>query len=91
MYLHLQLIFKVNQGSPNVGDLLTEEGLDLVINTPLGRQSHYDEKAIRLAATRRGIPCITTLSAAAAAVQAMEREREGILGIFALQDIPPQA
>ena len=83
-----QLIFKVNQGSPNVGDLLTEEGIDLVINTPLGRQSHYDEKAIRLAATRRGIPCITTLSAAAAAVQAMEREREGILGIFALQDIP---
>jgi len=83
-----QLIFKVNQGSPNVENLLLDESIQLVINTPLGRQSHYDEKAIRLAATKRGIPCITTLSAAGAAVQAMERKREGKLGIFALQDTP---
>ena len=85
-----QLIFKVNQGSPNVEDLLSNGSVHLVINTPLGQQSHYDEKAIRLAATSRGIPCITTLSAASAAVQAMERQKEGNLSVFALQDTPKQ-
>jgi len=38
--------------------------IDLVINTPLGRESFYDEKSIRRAAIRYNIPCITTLAAA---------------------------
>ena len=82
-----QLVFKVGEGTPDVEQLLTQGEVQLVINTPLGRQSHFDEKAIRLAATRRAIPCITTLSAAEAAVQAMEHARTGEIGVYALQDL----
>ena len=52
----------------------------MVINTPLGRESFYDEKSIRRAAIRYNIPCITTLSAAHAAA----------LGIKALLDQRPE-
>ncbi|MBH25705.1 MAG: carbamoyl phosphate synthase large subunit [Myxococcales bacterium] len=84
--LPAQLVYKVNEGRPNVVDMMTQRQIDLVINTPLGRSSFYDEKAIRMEAFALGIPCITTLSAAEAAVDAMERERSGSVDVFALQD-----
>ena len=63
------------------------EKINLVINTPLGRESFYDEKSIRRAAIRYNIPCITTLSAAHAAVRGIhaliEMERE----VNCLQDL----
>jgi carbamoyl-phosphate synthase large subunit len=71
-------IFKVGEGRPNVVDLIKSGKIDLIINTPLGRQSRYDEKAIRRAATQHALPCITTLSGAAAvvnAVRALQREK----------------
>jgi len=43
--------------------------IDLILNTPLGRESHFDEESIRRTATSRGVPCITTLSGGAAAVE----------------------
>ncbi|MFW5740329.1 MAG: carbamoyl-phosphate synthase large subunit, partial [Myxococcota bacterium] len=81
-----QLVFKVNQGRPNVADLIRNGQIQMVINTPLGRSSRFDEKAIRLAASEHGVPCITTLSAAESAVQAMVHANEGTLSVRALQD-----
>jgi carbamoyl-phosphate synthase large subunit len=55
--------------------------IQLVINTPLGGKSHYDEAAIRATALRLGIPCLTTLSASAAAVEgirALQEERSEV-------------
>jgi len=80
-----QLIFKVNEGQPNVKDLIQSEEIAIVINTPLGQQSHFDERAIRVAASSRGIPCITTLSAAEASLQAMEHARSGAINVYPLQ------
>ena len=57
-------VFKVNEGRPNIVDLIKTRKIDLIINTPLGRESFYDEKSIRRAAIRHNIPCITTLAAA---------------------------
>jgi carbamoyl-phosphate synthase large subunit len=71
-------VFKVNEGRPNIVDLIKTGKIHLVINTPLGRESFYDEKSIRRAAIRYNIPCITTLSAAHAAVH----------GIHALVELP---
>jgi carbamoyl-phosphate synthase large subunit len=71
-------VFKVNEGRPNIVDLIKTAKIHLVINTPLGRESFYDEKSIRRAAIRYNIPCITTLSAAHAAVH----------GIHALVELP---
>ncbi|MBV8515623.1 MAG: carbamoyl-phosphate synthase large subunit, partial [Acidobacteria bacterium] len=73
-------VFKVNEGRPNIVDLVKTRKIDLIINTPLGRESFYDEKSIRRAAIRHNIPCITTLSAADAAA----------LGIKALIDQRPE-
>src|ERR1700688_1870725 len=60
-------VFKVNEGRPNIVDLIKTRKIDLIINTRLGRESFYDEKSIRRAAIRHNIPCITTLAAAQAA------------------------
>ncbi len=71
-------VFKVGEGRPNVVDLIKSGKIDMIINTPLGRQSRFDEKAIRRAATQYALPCITTLSGAAAvvnAVRALQREK----------------
>jgi len=68
-------VFKANEGRPSVVDRMIDGEIDIVVNTPLGRDSHYDEVAIRIEALRREIPCLTTLSAAAAAVEAIRHRK----------------
>ncbi|WP_460598033.1 hypothetical protein, partial [Escherichia coli] len=60
--------------------------VDLVINTPSGKGARTDEGKIRSAAVQQGVPCITTLPAAEAAVRAMEALREESMDVEALQD-----
>jgi carbamoyl-phosphate synthase large subunit len=79
-------VFKVNEGSPNAVDRMEAGEIQLVINTPLGGESHYDEAAIRAAALRLQIPCLTTLSAAAAAVEGIRAWREEATVVAALQE-----
>jgi len=50
--IEAESVFKVNEGRPNIVDLVKTGKIDLVINTPLGRESFYDEKSIRRAAIR---------------------------------------
>ena len=88
--LPVQLVYKVGQGRPNVADLIHDGSIHLVINTPLGRASFWDDKAIRVAASGRGVACMTTLSAAEAAVDAMERKRGGAMARYAVQDWAPR-
>jgi carbamoyl-phosphate synthase large subunit len=82
-----EAVFKVNEGRPNIVDLVKTGKIDLVINTPLGRESFYDEKSIRRAAIRYNIPCITTLSAANAAARGIHALREQGGEVAALQDL----
>src|SRR5713101_7958128 len=79
-------VYKVNEGSPNAVDRMEAGEIQLVVNTPLGGESHYDEAAIRAAALRLQIPCLTTLSAAAAAVEGIRAWREEATGVAALQE-----
>jgi len=80
-------VFKVNEGRPNIVDLIKTGKVDLIINTPLGRESFFDEKAIRSAAIRYNIPCITTLSAAHAAVQGIRALQLHGVSVTSLQDL----
>jgi carbamoyl-phosphate synthase large subunit len=80
-------VFKVNEGRPNIVDLIKTGKIHLVINTPLGRESFYDEKSIRRAAIRYNIPCITTLSAAHAAVRGIHALIELKREVNCLQDL----
>jgi carbamoyl-phosphate synthase large subunit len=84
--LDSELVYKVNEGSPNAVERMEAGDIQLVINTPLGGESHYDEAAIRAAALRLTIPCLTTLSAAAAAVEGIRARREEATGVAALQE-----
>jgi carbamoyl-phosphate synthase large subunit len=82
-----EAVFKVNEGRPNIVDLVKTGKINLVINTPLGRESFYDEKSIRRAAIRYNIPCITTLSAAHAAVRGIHALIEMDREVNCLQDL----
>jgi len=68
-------------------DLVKTGKIDLVINTPLGRESFYDEKSIRRAAIRYNIPCITTLAAAHAAARGIRAMLGEGTEVAALQDL----
>ena len=69
-------IYKVGQGRPNSVDLIINEEIQLIVNTPLGKTSRYDEYNIGRVAMAHKVPCLTTLSAAWAAVNAI-RDSQG--------------
>ncbi len=79
-------VFKVNEGSPNAVDRMEAGDIQLVVNTPLGSESRFDEAAIRAAALRLSIPCLTTLSAATAAVEGIRAWQEEATGVAPLQE-----
>ncbi len=76
--LHVETVFKVNEGRPNVVDRMINGEIQLIVNTPLGEESYFDEVAIRRSALERDIPCLTTLSAAAAAVEAIRETKSTV-------------
>jgi len=81
---------KLQEGHPNVLDFMIDGNLQLVINTPSGKGARTDEGRIRAAAVSHGIPCITTLEGATAAVLAMEALREEEMTVQAVQDRFPR-
>ena len=79
-------MYKVNEGHPNAVDRM-EPGTSSSSSTRRSaRESHFDEAAIRAAALRLSIPCLTTLSASAAAVEAIRSLQEGAGASPALQE-----
>ncbi len=80
------IVFKINEGRPHVGDELLNRRVALVINTPLGRESFFDDRAVRSVAMMQGVPAITTLTGAAAAVSAIEALRTEGLSVKSLQE-----
>jgi carbamoyl-phosphate synthase large subunit len=89
--LPCQFVYKVNEGRPNVADLVKSRQIDLIINTPLGRTSFYDERSIRRAAIQYSVPCVTTMTGAIATVAAVRALREEELQVRSLQDYHAQA
>jgi carbamoyl-phosphate synthase large subunit len=79
-------VFKVNEGRPNAVDHIVNGEIDLVINTPLGKRSFFDEGALRRMAVSYGVPYTTTLSAASAAVQAIQAMRSEQIRVSSLQE-----
>jgi len=82
-----EMVYKVNEGRPNCVDHIKSHRIDIVFNTPLGRESYYDDGAIRKSATLHGVLVVTTLTAAAATVRAIQALRERALDIVSLQEI----
>jgi carbamoyl-phosphate synthase large subunit len=82
-----EIVYKVNEGRPNCVDLIKSGKIDVIFNTPLGKESFYDDGAIRKSATAHGVLVVTTLTAAAATVKAIQALRERGLDIVSLQEI----
>jgi carbamoyl-phosphate synthase large subunit len=86
--LECATVFKVNEGRPNVADHIKQGEIALVINTPLGRASHYDEQAIRRAALQYNVPCVTTMTGAQALVEALASRLDGKeISVHPLQEL----
>jgi carbamoyl-phosphate synthase large subunit len=81
-----EIVFKVNEGRPHVGDEILNHRIQLVINTPLGRESFFDDKLVRRTAMMQQVPCITTLTGAAAAVYAIRALNTEGLTVRSLQE-----
>src|SRR5690606_27791644 len=79
-------VFKVGEGRPNIVDLMISGEVQLLINTPLGMRSQYDDFAMRRAAIAYRIPYCTTMSAAAAACEAVIALRSRSLQVRSLQE-----
>jgi carbamoyl-phosphate synthase large subunit len=83
-----KIVFKVNEGRPNAVDLLKAGSLDLIIYTATsGAHAFADEKSIRKNAVTYRVPCITTMSGAKAAVEAIQSRRRDPIRVWSLQEI----
>jgi len=80
-------INKLGEGSPHVVDLIRERRCDLVINTPTGSGARADGQAIRTAAVRHNIPCVTTMTGASAAARAIAAQLQGEPSVISLQEV----
>ena len=86
--LNVDTVFKVNEGRPNIVDHIKRGEIALIINTPLGRVSHFDEQAIRRAALQHNVPCVTTMTGAQAIVEAINtRKSDDHITVRSLQEL----
>jgi len=79
-------IKKLHEGRPNIADAIKNKEIQLIINTPIGRESKYDDSYIRMLAIQYKIPYITTMSAARASVEGIQAVKQGESQPISLQE-----
>jgi carbamoyl-phosphate synthase large subunit len=89
--LTCKTVFKVNEGRPNAVDLLKAGTIQLAVYTTAGAPAFHDEKAIRRSAVTHRVPCITTMSGARAAAEAMAARKRDPIRVWSLQEIHARA
>jgi carbamoyl-phosphate synthase large subunit len=82
------VIQKIHEGHPNVLDYLENARVDLLINTPFGKEAQKDDYRIRFNAIQHGVPYTTTTSAAQAAIEGIEAKLNGHIFVRHLQENP---
>ena len=80
-------VYKVGEGRPNVVDAIKNGEVQMVINTPLGAQSRFDEYEIGRSSIRYRVPVITTISGAQAAVRGIRNIKVGFIKYRSLQEV----
>jgi|CXWL01.1.fsa_nt_gi carbamoyl-phosphate synthase large subunit len=85
--LTVEPVLKIHEGRPNVQDQIINDEVDLVINTPLGRDARIDDGYIRRTALRHDVPCITTLPGAMACAEGIAAWRAGDTRVRSLQEL----
>ena len=82
----IEVIRKVSEGSPNIREAILDKEIGLIINTPSGKQSADDGYLIRRMAVELGIPYVTTLAGARAALNAIEEVKDGKIVVKSLNE-----
>ncbi|WP_008317034.1 carbamoyl-phosphate synthase large subunit [Leptolyngbya sp. PCC 6406] len=82
----VDLVLKIHEGRPHIGDQIKNSQIQLIINTPVGDKAQQDDRAIRRAALAYKIPTITTIAAARATAAAIRSLQQAGLTVRALQD-----
>lgn len=85
------IVLKVSQGRPNILDLIINKRVDLIINTPSGKRGKTEGFMIRRAAVDYGVPYITTVAGAVAAVKAIEAIKHGRMTVKSIQEYHEEA
>jgi carbamoyl-phosphate synthase large subunit len=84
--IETQRVLKLYEGSPHVVDFIRDKKIDLMINTPLGKESQYNDYELRRAAVEEGIPYTTTISEASSAIEGIEALRNSALTVKCIQE-----
>ena len=84
--IKVELVGKISEGDKRLLDLIRKGELKLVINTPSGQRGQSDMKPIRSSAVAHGVPCITTIQGAQAAVNGIEAMLKGGLQVKPIQE-----
>ncbi|MEW5762198.1 MAG: carbamoyl-phosphate synthase large subunit [Bacillota bacterium] len=84
--LPVRRVNKIGEGRPHIPDHIKNGEIDLIVNTPIGRGPKYDEYQLRRQATERGVPIITTVQGALAALIGIRTLRREGLRVASLQE-----
>jgi carbamoyl-phosphate synthase large subunit len=82
---------KVGEGPYDPVRLIEDGRINLIVNTPVGGKARGDGRIIRQAATRHGIPCVTTAEGGLAVVRSIQAARSKDIGVTSLQDFHASA
>ena len=86
--IEAEKINKLQEGRPNMLDLITNEKIDIIVNTPSGKESKHDDSYLRKAAIKKKVPYVTTMAAAKAAVKGILTVKEhGSSEVKSLQEL----
>lgn len=77
---------KLHEGRPNLGDMICNQEIDLVINTPIGREGKIDDSYIRMTSIRHKVPYMTTMAAAKATIAGIRAAQAGKVTPKCLQE-----
>ena len=83
--IDVEFVRKASEKAPNIINALRGGRVDMVVNTPSGPQPYRDEISIRSTSVRLGIPCVTTISGARAAVNGIEAKIKDKYNVKAIQ------
>ena len=82
------MVYKLQEGRPNMLDLITNGKIDLIINTPIGQERQADDSYLRKAAIKKKIPYMTTMAAARATVSGIKSMKmKGCGEVRSLQEL----
>lgn len=84
--IEAELIYKLQEGRPNIVDAIMNREINLVINTPIGKSSQQDDSYIRKTAIKYKVPYMTTLAAALASAKGIAAQRDNPTGVKSIQE-----